>query len=176
MSFFCVVSVDSAGGIGLSGGLPWYLPGELRYFARLTKKTQDPQGRNRLVMGRKTWESIPSRPLPHRDNVVLTRTPHYHAEGAQIISSLHELFPTPDDIENTFLIGGRQPIEDMFRSPLLYEKLSGIYLTRIHGVYPADVYLPLFPLEDFQEILLDEKEEDGVKMSFFFYKKHRMTK
>ena len=58
------------------GSLPWNLPGDLRYFKELTSRTTDPAKRNAVIMGRKTWESIPPkfRPLPGRVNVVLSRS------------------------------------------------------------------------------------------------------
>ena len=62
---------------GFAGGsLPWNLPGDLRYFKELTSRTADPAKRNAVIMGRKTWESIPPkfRPLPGRVNVVLSRS------------------------------------------------------------------------------------------------------
>ena len=66
-------------GIGLKGKMPWQLPEDMKYFKRITKSTEDVTKRNAVIMGRKTWESIPKkfRPLEGRVNVVLTRHPEY---------------------------------------------------------------------------------------------------
>ncbi|KAI8473775.1 MAG: thymidylate synthase/dCMP hydroxymethylase domain-containing protein, partial [Monoraphidium minutum] len=70
-----VVAVTRGWGIGKDGGMPWKLSGDLAYFRQLTSRTSDPAKRNAVIMGRKTWESIPERhrPLPGRLNIVLTR-------------------------------------------------------------------------------------------------------
>ena len=77
--FHVVVAATKDMGIGREGGLPWRLPGEMAYFKQLTASVGDPtsQTRNAVIMGRKTWESLPPkfRPLPGRVNVVLTRSP-----------------------------------------------------------------------------------------------------
>ena len=69
-----VLAATPSGGIGLDGGLPWRLPGEMAYFRELTTKTRDAAKRNAVLMGRKTWDSLPPKfkPLPGRLNVVLS--------------------------------------------------------------------------------------------------------
>ena len=69
-----VLAATPSGGIGLDGGLPWRLPGEMAFFRELTTKTRDAAKRNAVLMGRKTWDSLPPKfkPLPGRLNVVLS--------------------------------------------------------------------------------------------------------
>ena len=69
-----VVAATRALGIGKDGKLPWHLPGEMAFFKELTSKTSDAGKHNAVVMGRRTWESLPPkfRPLPGRLNVVLS--------------------------------------------------------------------------------------------------------
>lgn len=93
-SFSIVVAADLANGIGLNGGLPWRLRKDMAFFAKITSKvvhahadqsTNNNNNNNSIVhanaciMGRRTWESIPSkfRPLSSRFNVIVTRNPHY---------------------------------------------------------------------------------------------------
>lgn len=75
MTFQLVVAATRKLGIGKNGSMPWKLPGDMAYFKEITSKTADSAKQNAVVMGRKTWESIPPkfRPLPGRINVVLTR-------------------------------------------------------------------------------------------------------
>src|SRR3989338_11120601 len=75
--FNIIVAVDAKNGIGKKGGLPWSLPADLKHFKKITFNTTDESKMNAVVMGRKTWDSIPAkfRPLPGRLNVVLTRDP-----------------------------------------------------------------------------------------------------
>lgn len=70
-----IVAVDDCGGIGRNGGLPWRLPAEMARFAKLTTSTVDSKKKNAVIMGRKVWESIPTkfRPLKNRFNIVLSR-------------------------------------------------------------------------------------------------------
>ena len=73
--FQLVVAAAKNMGIGKEGGLPWSLPGDMAYFKDLTSRTRDAAKQNAVIMGRRTWESIPAkfRPLKGRINVVLTR-------------------------------------------------------------------------------------------------------
>ncbi|KUH98154.1 dihydrofolate reductase [Mycolicibacterium acapulense] len=90
---------SSSGVIGRNGGIPWRLPEDQARFKELTMG-------HTVVMGRRTWESLPAkvRPLPGRDNVVLTRRPDYAAEGARVVTSLEDAL-TGDQI---WVIGGNE--------------------------------------------------------------------
>lgn len=125
--FQLVVAATKDGlGIGKDGGLPWKLPGDMAYFRELTSRTHDDSKQNAVIMGRKTWESIPAkfRPLPGRLNIVLSRSAASASqpaaaqgmfEGAHhVCSSLEEacaLLAQPQmqaRVENRFVIGGGQ--------------------------------------------------------------------
>src|SRR2546422_895752 len=75
-----IAAVAKNGVIGAGNAMPWHIPAELRHFRALTTG-------HRIVMGRKTWEAI-GRPLPGRDNVVVTRDPKYAAPGCTVVASL----------------------------------------------------------------------------------------
>jgi dihydrofolate reductase len=90
---------STSGVIGRAGGIPWQLPEDLTHFKSLTMG-------HTVVMGRRTWESLParSRPLPGRRHVVLTRQSGYTADGATVVGSLDEALTDPD----TWVVGGQQ--------------------------------------------------------------------
>jgi dihydrofolate reductase len=90
---------STSGIIGRGGGIPWQLAEDLVRFKALTMG-------HTVVMGRRTWESLPAklRPLPGRRNVVLTRQTDFKAEGATVVGSLDEALRDPD----TWVIGGEQ--------------------------------------------------------------------
>jgi len=114
-----VVAATRDMGIGKDGKLPWRLPSDLKFFKELTMTTSDPGKKNAVVMGRKTWESIPPkyRPLPGRLNVVLARSGNFDIATAEdvvtcgnIPSALKLLAESPYSlsIERVFIIGGGQ--------------------------------------------------------------------
>lgn len=174
---FLVAAVEETGGMGYQGGFPWNLPGELRYFAQLTTTVRTQTNCNRVIMGRKTWESIPAdkRPLRKRDNVVLSHNPDLKIEGARVLNSLENalILPTIDPlgnpIETVFVIGGSGPMEEMLENPILSSRLTGIYLTCIHKHYVCDVFFPPIPKGRYHQEILKEEREAEVKLTFWRY-------
>lgn len=95
-----IVAVGRDSAIGRNGDLIWHLPGDLKHFKALTTG-------HAVIMGRRTWESLPKRPLPGRLNIVVSRNPEYQCEGASLVSSLGEAITLADEqCERTFVIGG----------------------------------------------------------------------
>jgi len=90
---------STSGIIGRDGDIPWHLPEDLAHFKNVTAG-------QRVVMGRRTWESLPPRfrPLPGRCNVVLTRQSGYQAEGASVVATLEDALTE----EQTWIIGGAE--------------------------------------------------------------------
>lgn len=99
MTVALIWAQSTSGIIGRDGGIPWQLPEDMARFKELTMG-------HTVVMGRRTWESLPARfrPLPGRRNVVLTRNPQYRAEGAEVVTSLDDVLSMPD----TWVIGGAE--------------------------------------------------------------------
>ena len=161
--FDCVVAADAASGIGRDNDLPWpRLREDLRFLKRLTQ--QAPEGRrNAVVMGRKTWESVPSKmqPLPGRLNVVLSRHPldvDTLPDGAIMASSLDDALIRCDDdpsIDRVFIIGGAEIYRLAFADP----RCRDVYLTRIAARFDCDTSLPpLEPTFAFAETLARHQE------------------
>lgn len=137
-------------GIGYKGTLPWKLKQEMKYFRKVTSYSSSDSLQNVVVMGRKTWESIPPkfRPLPNRLNVVLSRSASTSdapiAEGVIMAKSLDDALVKVQDknIGKIFIIGGAEIYNSLFED----NRLSHILLTEIstkQGVElpPMDRYL-----------------------------------
>lgn len=138
-----IVAADRAGAIGLRGDMLWHLRGDLRRFKAITTGKA-------VVMGRKTWESLPRRPLPGRLNVVVTRQPDYRAEGATVAGSLREAIGVAAGVPEIFVIGGGE----IYRQAM--PLATRLYLTRILATAPqADTW---FPDIDPREWTLTESE------------------
>lgn len=154
--FSIIVAADVKRGIGKNGTLPWHVPGDLKYFKELTTRADSPTTKNVVIMGRKTWESIPEkfRPLAGRLNIVLSRNSELVLPaGVMRQGSLDEALETlsKDPLNATtgsiFVIGGGQ----VYREALSHPQCRYIYLTTIFSDFKCDVFLPPFP-SDFKEI------------------------
>ena len=147
-----VVARAANGVIGRDGGLPWHLPADLAHFKRVT------MGRA-VVMGRRTWESLPG-PLPGRRHIVLSRDPRWHAWGAERAGSLADalVMAGPD----ACVIGGAAVIDAAL--PLA----DAIELTEIHRAYEGNVELPDFPPADWREVERVEHAPDGDRPAHAF--------
>lgn len=172
-TFAIVVAADEARGIGRNGKLPWRLPRELAHFRRLTSGA--PGGhQNAVIMGRKTFESIPAaqRPLPDRLNIVLSRELGYAPEGALHASSLDLALAEVADrprIDQIFVIGGGE----LFRAALEHPRCTRVYLTLVHASFVCDTHLP--PLRpSFRRVESDGPHtEDDLSYTYETYERAR---
>ncbi|PMD21056.1 hypothetical protein NA56DRAFT_720672 [Hyaloscypha hepaticicola] len=140
-----IVAATGKMGIGRGGTLPWTgLKREMAYFARVTKRASPGVGNtNALIMGRKTWESIPPkfRPLKDRTNIVITRTSGLTAQGGNVTSSVEEAIEAVEKTEVTraFVIGGAQ----IYKAALERKETKRILLTRVLSDFECDTFFPL---------------------------------
>lgn len=119
------------GVIGNKGSIPWKCPEDMEYFKSVTTG-------GTVVMGRKTWESLPkkSRPLPGRENIVISRDPEYRAEGAFVTDSVENAIRAAT--KNTvWIIGGSSIYE------LALPYVSEAHVTLIYSDYAGDTYAPV---------------------------------
>lgn len=123
-----IVAVADSGVIGRNNALPWHLPEDLKRFKRLTMGKP-------LVMGRKTFESI-GKPLPGRQNIVLTRAANYRRDGITVVHDAEAALGAAGGAPEVMVIGG----SDLFR--LFLPRASRIHLTRVHGDIEGDVTWP----------------------------------
>ena len=157
MSINIIVAASENNVIGRDGGLPWHLPEDLKRFKKLTLG-------HVVVMGNKTWESIPEkyRPLPGRKNIVLAREENYVVpDNVQHFSSLDTALDTYKD-ETVFIIGGGE----IYRQTL--DRADKVYLTRVHKKIDGDVFFPEIDLNIWKEI----EREDHPEYSFLTYVKN----
>lgn len=123
-----IVAMSANNVIGAQGKLPWRLSGDLKRFKRLTMGKP-------IVMGRLTWESI-GRPLPGRQNIVLTHRSDFVANGCDVVTSPAEALRVAGDAEEIMIIGGSQ-VYDLF-----LPKARRLYLTRVRAKVDGDVFFP----------------------------------
>ena len=146
-----IVAVDNDWCIGKNGKLLAYLPADMKFFKETTMG-------HTVVMGRKTWDSLPKRPLPNRINGVLSRTLK-NIEGAKIFSSINEI---PSD---AFIIGGGEIYKELL--PYCDEAL----VTHIYMNFNGDTFFPnLDKLEEWK--IVDSSsiiETNGYKIQFLKY-------
>lgn len=133
-----IVALGKDLAIGRKGDLIWRLPGDLPRFRRLT--TGHP-----VIMGRRTWLSLPRRPLPGRLNIVVSRDPAFSPEGAVRAASPAEALDACAGAERAFVIGGGEIYAAML--PLA----KRLYLTEVDDVCPdADTHFPPFCREEWE--------------------------
>ena len=142
--------------LGRGGQLLWRLPDDMRRFKELTSG-------HPVIMGRKTWESLPLkfRPLPGRTNIVVTRQAGYQAEGAVAVDGLSDAFLAAADApgnDETFIIGGGE----LYAAALPYA--TRLYLTLVDDAAEADTYFPAYEQEF--NIVADETGEENPPHRF----------
>jgi dihydrofolate reductase len=132
--------------IGKDNQLPWRLPADLKHFKSVTLGKP-------VIMGRKTFESI-GRPLPGRDNIVVTRDPKFHADGIAVAHSLDDALAQVHDVPEIMLIGGAQ----LYAESLA--RAQRLYLTLIHADVDGDAHFPDYDPADWRETAREDHAAD----------------
>ncbi|KAJ6927246.1 hypothetical protein NC651_011350 [Populus alba x Populus x berolinensis] len=178
-----VVAATKDMGIGKDGKLPWKLPSDLKFFKDLTLTTMDSGKKNAVIMGRKTWESIPlgHRPLPGRLNVVLTRSGSFDIATAENVvicgsmgSALELLAASPYclSIEKVFVIGGGQILRESLNAP----GCDAIHITEIETDFDCDTFIPAIDTSVFQPWYSSfPKVENDIRHCFTTYVRVRSS-
>jgi len=154
-----VAAVARGGVIGSEGAVPWRLPEDMAYFRAVTMGQP-------VVMGRRTWDSLPDRfrPLPGRRNVVVTRNSSWGEEGAERAASLEEALGLVEGAERVAVIGGGELYAAAL--PLADELL----LTEVDLEVDGDTFFPLLAPGAFAEVAREEHvSEDGIPFAFVTY-------
>lgn len=153
---YLVAAVAANGIIGKGGGLPWHLPEDLKHFKRLTLG-------HPVIMGRRTWESL-GKPLPGRENIVISSRPGYEAPGAAVANSLEAALALCAAEPVTFVIGGQQ----LFAEALPIA--AGLALTEIQREFPGDTWFPEYDRSKWRETQREaHAAADGTRFDFVLY-------
>lgn len=149
-----IVAISENNAIGQKGGLLCHLPADLKHFKDITSG-------HPVLMGERTYLSLPKRPLPNRRNIVLTDNPQFAAEGAEIVHSIPEALQliNEDSTAEFFIIGGGMVYRQFFT---LADKL---YITRIHHTWnDADTFFPEIKDSEWQVIKQEDCTSDNKNL------------
>ena len=152
-----VLARSKNGVIGQHGQIPWRIPADLKHFKAVTMGKP-------CIMGRKTWDSLPRKPLPGRTNIVLTRDPAFHADGAIVVHAFEKALAraqeeTPEEIA---VIGGA----DVYRTALPHA--SRIHLTDVHDAFEGDVHMPSFDPAEWKETWREDHDAETSAPAYSF--------
>lgn len=145
MKISIIVAVSENWGIGMNNGLLWHIPEDLRRFKRLTLGKC-------VIMGKRTWNSLPKRPLPGRKNIVLTDLPEECFDCSETAYSIEDALGKCGGEGEVFVIGGGSVYRQFM------DIADRLYITHVHRQAPADVF---FPKIDMRKWKIVEKEEFG---------------
>lgn len=152
-----IVAQASNRAIGKDNDLLWHLPSDLKRFKALTTG-------HTILMGRKTFESLPKGALPNRRNVVVSRSVE-QIEGAEVYPSLETALSALSDQDEVFVIGGGEIYEQTL--PLAQR----LYLTEVHAIYPdAHTFFPPIHADEWQELERIEQEQDERHVHSYTYR------
>lgn len=147
--------------IGKGNTMPWHLPADLAYFKKMTLGKP-------VIMGRKTFESIGG-PLPNRRNIIITRDPHYQAEGVDIVDSIDKALAVAKGVEEVMVIGGGT----IYRHCI--EQADRLYVTHIDAQIDGDTYFPDYDTQiDWQQVHCDTylaDDKNAYDMKFCTYQR-----
>lgn len=171
MQFDIVVAADEQGGIGKGSDLPWRLPGDTKFLKRITTETSAANLRNAVIMGRKTFETIPPRfrPLKKRLNVVVTRNADYEVPDGVVragsIDEALERIAKDASVERAFVLGGGE----IYKLAIAMDACRRVYLTRVEGSFDCDAFFPDVPDTFSMAEASGRHEENGIGYVFETY-------
>lgn len=151
-----IVAMDKNYVIGKDNQLPWHLPADLQFFKRVTMG-------HPIIMGRKTYESI-GKPLPGRENIIVTRNQEYKPEGCTIIHSVEELIKfAQEKKEEVFVIGGAE----LFKAT--FPNADRLYITMIEHEFEGNTFFPEFKESDWNLISQEKGPKDEKNPYDYFF-------
>ena len=135
-----IAAIDEKNTLGADNDLIWHLPDDMKHFIRSTKG-------HAVIMGRKTFDSIDSKPLPKRHNIVITRQKDYSASGISVVHNIEAALELVKDDDQPFIVGGAQIYE------LALPYAHRLELTHIHHTFEGgDAYFPEFDKSEWEVV------------------------
>ena len=151
-----IVAVSEDWGIGKDNELLWHISEDLKRFKKLTSG-------NTVIMGKKTWESLPRRPLPGRKNIVLTDDPNESIENSVTAYSINDALNKCGPDEEIFIIGGGS----IYRQFMTIA--DRLFITHVHKKAPADIYFPEIDRSLWEIIEKEEfKTDDDIGLPYTY--------
>lgn len=145
--------------LGLHNQLLCHLPEDLKYFKSKTLGSP-------VIMGNKTWESLPIKPLPKRRNIVITRNREAYSDLCEFVHSIEDAMNLVKDEKESFIIGGAKIYASFI------DIVGKLYLTRIHSDFEADVFFPKIDENDWtliEETFKNKDDKNNFDMTFQVY-------
>jgi dihydrofolate reductase len=149
-----IVAIAENYAIGKNNDLLWHMSEDLKRFKRITSG-------HKIIMGKKTYLSLPVRPLSNRENIVITDDPADRFEGATLVFSIAEALKKCPKTEENFIIGGAS----VYQQFLPYT--DRLYLTRVHRNFEGDVFFPEINFVEWNLVLSEEYPLDE-KLGFSY--------
>ena len=154
-----VVATAQNGCIGVNNDMPWHIPEDFAFFKAYTSGKP-------VVMGRKTWESLPKKPLPNRRNVVITRQQGYVAEGAEVVHDLQAAMAACVDAPEIIIMGGAQIYAEAM--PLA----TDLRITEVDLHVDGDAFFPVLEPSQWQEVERSRHvSAKGIGYAFVHYQR-----
>lgn len=146
MQISLIAAMSENGVIGNQNKLPWHLPEELKYFRDMTRGKP-------VIMGRKTFESINSKPLPNRLNIILTKAVDFKAPDCIVVHTAEAAIKAAGDVKEVMIVGGAE----IYKAFLPFA--NRLYLTIVTGIYEGDTVFPKVDWDNWQ--LVSESKGAG---------------
>lgn len=144
-----IAACDENRVIGNGDDIPWHIPEDFNHFKRTTLGFP-------IVMGRKTWESLPKKPLPNRINIIVSRTAS-DIDGAYVFPTISEALTYADKTANqVFVIGGQMIYEETI------EIADRLIISHVKGVHEGDKFFPEINLDQWEAVSKDSHEDFDI--------------
>lgn len=160
-----IVAIDQNNAIGKDNQMLVHLPDDLRYFKQVTSG-------HSVIMGRKTFESLPKGALPNRRNIVISQNKSLQFEGCEMVNCIEQAIRTTKGEDEVFVMGGGMIYQETI------DHADKLYITHIHHKFEnADVYFPAIDLSQWKEVWREEHQtDDRHKYSFSFVLYEKITR
>lgn len=149
MKISIIAAIGKNRELGKDGKIPWHISEDFKRFKEITSG-------HPIVMGRKTWESFPIKPLPNRYNIIITRDTEFKPEGVAVCNSIEDAIKVAKKErggEEIFIIGGGQ----IYQQALPF--VDKLYLTVVDSFFDADTFFPDY--SEFKKVIFEKAGEDG---------------